>query len=241
MKNLIKGCLFLALTGVIVSGCQKEDVLEHSRVDENTGSLPIECLIQQDFTYNYEVTIEGKVEGTYAKYRVSSNDQEMAMGMANELKSSSLNLLDDFSSLENYYSSDKVHDDTNYEEAPYDFEKGVHLVELERNIGDYKGYEVERTESLEKNFYVNSYSTITIQTTAGGIYVRNLWLYPNYNHHYFSDGTPGWNFDRMSTLSYYQDDTFTAGGYTAHYMVINPSYINSSFEHNNKIYWSIWP
>ncbi|WGH75269.1 hypothetical protein P8625_14515 [Tenacibaculum tangerinum] len=241
MRKLIYRAFFLALIGIIMTGCQKEDFQEYTKIEKNDSGIADEDLNQQEFRYSYEVVIEGEVKGTYVKYLVSSNDEDVANSMVNELKNSSLNLLDEINFMKDINKSDQIGKQTNYQEAPYDSQKGIHLFEIERNIGDYKGYGVVVPEKLEKSGYLNSYSTITIQATASGIYVRNLWFYPNHNYHYLSDGTPGWNFDRMSTLSYYQDDTFTSGGYTQHYMVIIPSYINQSFQYNNRIYWSVWP
>ncbi len=241
MKRLIYGISFLAVVGIMTVGCQKEELHGFPKIDENSSGLTDKEVNQKEFKYNYEAKIKGQHEGTYAKYMVSSNDKDVAISMVHELKNSSLKLLNNKNSMKEFKKSDEIRKQINYQEASYDFEKGVHLVETERNIGNYKGYEIAMPKIIQRNGYLKSYSTITIQTTAGGIYVRNLWIYPNYNYHFYSDGTPGLNFDRMSTLNFYEDDTFTGGGYTSHYMIINPSYINGSFQHNNKIYWSVWP
>ena len=241
MTYLIRRSLFLTLVGIAAISCTKDEVSQTSHSNLNASGLSEEAINQKDFKFSYEVTIGDKEQGQYAKYMVYSNDESVAQSMAEDLKASTLILSPD----KDVTSSDEnipLNEENNqYEAAPYDFEKGVHLVEIERSLGDANGYAIDFSKLSESRGNLNSYSTITITANAGGIFVRNLWVYPNHNYHYFSDGTPGWNFDMMRTLSYYQHFTFTGGGFTDHRMVIIPSYINSSFQHNNKIYWSVWP
>ncbi len=222
----------MAAVGIMTTGCQKEMVQQCAELAPQ--------LTTRDFKYSHEVIIRDKTQDNYVKYRVGSNDEAVAAAMASDLQNASLDMLEDQSPTVHAEGTDNVGKKSAAKPAPYDYKKGVHLFEMEKNIGNYRGYRESFPEATQKSATISSYSTISVEVTAVGVYVRNLWIRANYNYHYYGNA-PGWAFDRMSVLAPGQDDIFTGGGFGDHLVISQPSYINSGLTYNNRIYWEVWP
>lgn len=227
--------VFIAsLLSIAFVGCNKEDLDSEKAMSQPAPELTTEALDQIDFEYNSMATIKDKKNDNYVTYRVSSNDADAVKAMVYELEHSTLK---DAGELKESQPSSKNNLQTNdAATVDYDFEKGVHLTEVERNIGTWNGYEVEMSDNLEKWTTVQSHNTITVTVDpCTAMEVQNLHLNSNNTHHF-----QNYTFDRVETLGVFQSYTFTAGGYTRHVAYVVPVNYNSGLTFNTKIRWRVW-
>lgn len=219
----------LALTAII-GACSKER-------SPFKSEKPLSASEQVSLKYSEEVIVFDQARKHSVTYRIESDNAESVKAMKKDLEAVRIQLLNEVPQI-----SDKTKDKPTSDKAPQQpvtDQKGIYLKEINRNIGNALGYSVEAVR--QKDGYLESYSTITVTAdNCYGLYISNQWLYQNYNYFYWSnDGGASWVFSRMETLTFNQNYYFTSGGYGTHRIVSQPSYINSSFSVNNRIYWAV--
>nr|WP_294859698.1 hypothetical protein [uncultured Fluviicola sp.] len=217
---------FVILIMTLLAGaCSKEQLSPrkseniHCKTDE-TKLKYSEDVIVYDQSHKFSVT-----------YQIASDHSESVKAMKKDMEATTIKLLMKAPNFTNKVVDAKRGEKCN--KQPVSDPKGIYLTEVDRNIGDAIGYSIEAIR--QKDGYVESYSTITITVDfCAGLYISNQWVFANYNYHYWNDGI-SWYFDRMETLSFNQNYYFTAGGYSGHRIISQPSYTDSSI--NNRIYW----
>lgn len=226
--------LALAAFSACIMSCTKEQA-EQVSTPKNMAELAKMMLKDKNCPYNSEVKVYDPTGKYYVRYGISSHDEGVVKAAVNDLQATQLSLLDEKPVTPSAASKLQAKEP---EMRASDIKRTLHLIELERQIGDFKVYALGLKDPHSKqNGYVYSYSFITLTINGcGGITLTNCWVYPNTNYHSY-EGFYGWVGDETKTLAFNETYTFSGGGYTNHSILSAPSYVNSSYTNNNIIYF----